>query len=792
LAWQVPTLRPAIFAFDWTDEATEHNLAVLAAYDFDLGRALAAQKGSIVTPGCEFRPLALLRPLCGHHPLWSRASEWLTSGVTFPTQTLSEDERLEDLHAMIARGNHQSAKQRAPTLVKMMRAEVRHGWQLPLPPAAALLIPHAVVAPMGLVEQATINELGEIVDKLRVTHDQSFNPVKGTRRSVNDRVNRELLTPCMFGRALLRHIHQVVALRHRHPDEIILQSKVDWKSAYRRLHNAPATAVSAMVLVGQRLLVALRLTFGGAPNPSRWSDLSEIACDLSNDLVRNPGWDPTVHRSPHSDKLPAVPLLEPATVPIATAQPLSVPLPIDDAPKSEVYIDDLFNCYLRRDLQRGSEILPFVLELLGRPPNPADPIERDDVLSISKFLAEATPSEVKTILGWIVDTRRLLLSLPSNKVVAWSNSIQAMLDDPSRVSYEQLDTLIGRLNHCGFLIPQARHFMGRIRSAKHSASKRRHTRLSVDVQLDLALWLEFIASAGAGIDMNNLVFRHPTHVSRVDACEHGIGGYSLVTGQGWRFEIPVDLRLRASLNSLEHLASYTQLAFEAATTGIPPSSVILTGTDSTTAAGWLHHSSFDDSTPDSPPLRLWVARATAQLLLDHSSVLFSKWFPGKDNGVADSLSRDHHISNADLSPLLHSSFPSQMPPAFAICPLPRKLCLQITTWLRKLRPSLLSPKVPTRSAIGTSATTRSSWNGSSSTTTPSSTPSTLSAALGSSAPSPTPTASEDFPLLQALIQEHQELVATPSTLWLRPIGQTGVAAPAMIPVANSLSFYRTN
>jgi hypothetical protein len=119
-----------------------------------------------------------------------------------------------------------------------MKSEVVHGWQLPLPPAVALLIPGAIIAPMGLVEQATINEQGEIVDKLRLTHDQSFNPIKGTHRSVNARVNPlRLTTPCMFGRSLLRHIHQIVALRHRHPTKTILQSKVDWKSTYRCLHN---------------------------------------------------------------------------------------------------------------------------------------------------------------------------------------------------------------------------------------------------------------------------------------------------------------------------------------------------------------------------------------------------------------------------------------------------------------------------------------------------------------------------------------------------------------------------
>ncbi len=48
-----------------------------------------------------------------------------------------------------------------------------------------------------------------------------------------------------------------------------------------------------------------------------------------------------------------------------------------------------------------------------------------------------------------------------------------------------------------------------------------------------------------------------------------------------------------------------------------------------------------------------------------------------------------------------------------------------------------------------------------------------------------------FPLLLALIHEHQALVATPSTLWLRPTRLTGVAAPGTIPAASSPNFYRT-
>jgi hypothetical protein len=159
----------------------------------------------------------------------------------------------------------------------------------------------------------------------------------------------------------------------------------------------------------------------------------------------------------------------------------------------------------------------------------------------------------------------------------------------------------------------------------------------------------------------------------------------------------VDLRV-----SLKHLISYIQPAFEVAMTSLPPGYIILNKNDSTTAACWLHHSSFNGSLPNSPSLCLWAARASDWLLLlHHSSVLFSKWFPGEENQVANSLSWDHHITKAELCPLLQSCcFANQIPRDFAICPLlPCKLSLQIMTWLRRLPPSLQSPKVPTLSKI---------------------------------------------------------------------------------------------
>jgi hypothetical protein len=99
----------------------------------------------------------------------------------------------------------------------MLQDEVEQGWQLLLPKEAALHLPQTVLAPLGLVEQDTINKLGEIVPKWRLIHDQSLNIVKGTSRSVNDRLLADELTPCQYGRALLCHIHVIVGMRLQNP-----------------------------------------------------------------------------------------------------------------------------------------------------------------------------------------------------------------------------------------------------------------------------------------------------------------------------------------------------------------------------------------------------------------------------------------------------------------------------------------------------------------------------------------------------------------------------------------------
>ncbi len=143
-----------------------------------------------------------------------------------------------------------------------------------------------------------------------------------------------------------------------------------------------------MVMFEEFALVALRMTFGEAANPSQWSDFSELATDLANDIVQDPGWADDELQSPHQHLIGEAFESAGDDVPFGATSDLMVNLPPDDDPKVDCYIDDIFSAFLEADLHCGSRIIPFVIHLLGRPIQETESLAHDDLLSIKKFLAE--------------------------------------------------------------------------------------------------------------------------------------------------------------------------------------------------------------------------------------------------------------------------------------------------------------------------------------------------------------------------------------------------------------------
>jgi hypothetical protein len=62
------------------------------------------------------------------------------------------------------------------------------------------------------------------------------------------------------------------------------------------------------------------------------------------------------------------------------------------------------------------------------------------------------------------------------------------------------------------------------------------------------------------------------HLYCLDASEFGLGGYNLVLGNAWRFELPVHLCLRKSLNALEFLACVITIWMDIQLNNIPTES----------------------------------------------------------------------------------------------------------------------------------------------------------------------------------------------------------------------------
>jgi hypothetical protein len=209
--------------------------------------------------------------------------------------------------------------------------------------------------------------------------------------------------------------------------------------------------------------------------------------------------------------------------------------------------------------------------------------------------------------------------------------------------------------------------------------------LNKTIQADLQLMLAVLDRAYEGINMNLLTYRLPDAQSKVDACPRGMGGYSR-KGRAWRFIIPTHLLGRAHINLLEFLAILVSVWLDIIEGDVKALDCLLVMGDSTTAVGWLHKTRImnKDMKVEDFQARTKVARKLATLVIENNLCLYSQWFPGKKNVIADSLSRDIDIPANTLTHHFHSLFPTQMPTNFAICPLPDTISSFVLSTLSEL------------------------------------------------------------------------------------------------------------
>jgi hypothetical protein len=218
---------------------------------------------------------------------------------------LNKEERQKDVDQALQFGNHKGASLNEEKLRTMISDKVSHGYILPLPLSKITIVPGILLAPLNIQRQNTIDEEGNIIEKDRLTHDQSFK-FSSSNSSVNSRLDITKLSPGIFGWVIKRLVNWIVTEQRKYPNRHILATKIDFKSAYRRCHlNAESAVQSCASLPNDEIvLLPLRLTFGGAACPFEWNIISETICNLATEINHNDTWDCNSLSSPHQHLVP--------------------------------------------------------------------------------------------------------------------------------------------------------------------------------------------------------------------------------------------------------------------------------------------------------------------------------------------------------------------------------------------------------------------------------------------------------------------------------------------------------
>jgi hypothetical protein len=803
-----PTPAAPDIRFDLSESSLEANGKLLEAQHFDFSSFLETQKGTTAWHGSEFRATKHIRQVLGEHPILEYLESTFQEGMPYHfTKEISEPERQAEFEAQIARGNHKSATDDEDAVQALLDREVKHGFSMPIPSALVDKLRGAMVQPCGLASQFALQSDGSRKRKKRLTHDLSHSAT-GPNVSVNDRVDMDRYPEMFYGWCLLRLIHFIVCLRSDHPGVPIFIAKYDYSDAYRRISHSASAAVRTILVLGGVAYISLRLAFGGSCNPACFCAFSEALTDVANELSCSK-FDPSRVTSPVvSDSTLKAKDYHVEGTPFGIGIPPAVEVPTRLTSRKDCFIDDVVAVFLGSDenLAREVHTVPLAAHVLSRPHagDDTEPIPRKPLFAPDKLLAEGTPCEVMIVLGWLLDTRKLIVQLPFDKFVAWSQDVEAVVET-KKVSHEELESLVGRLNHASFLIPLSRHFLNGLRERMDSRSRtsggnfarKQVVRLTADELADLQLWLQFLVQAKEGISMNLLTIRTPSRMAWSDSCPFGIGGYTL-RGFAWRIKIPHSSPLFGddSVNNvLEFLGmavSVKLLLLEAKDERYP---CLLPLGDNTSAIGWMFRSGRIKRGSKYYSAVKMIAREVATDVINGKAQLTPQHLRGDLNDVSDTLSfagtvrgktcplTEDNPPNDILTQRFHLFLPQLIPHDFKIYHLPDEIISFVYQVLRTLEESWIPSRrnhTPKRIELGPGGNNSSEGSGC---WTPSDLeyPPTNSNFSGnaSSLSSEMPASTERVELLRNVRSLWwRRLSVTPSAIWLRRFGQINGGAPS--------------
>ena len=199
------------------------------------------------------------------------------------------------------------------------------------------------------------------------------------------------------------------------------------------------SAIQTILVQGKRACIYLQLTFGASANPAVWCGFSKMVCDLSNEMTLIGDLDPDNLFSPTQPKVPTPVHIDPLVL-LAPARAMAVKVLTTSLGRDDCFLDDIIKVFLNRlsIIKKNAASVPLAMNVLMRLLAKDEPVPRRETLLLNKLKLEGTSSKQMIMLSWLIDTRRLLLRLPQDKVDGWCKELRELLADPkmSRISLD--------------------------------------------------------------------------------------------------------------------------------------------------------------------------------------------------------------------------------------------------------------------------------------------------------------------------------------------------------------------
>ena len=152
--------------------------------------------------------------------------------------------------------------------------------------------------------------------------------------------------------------------------------------------------------------------------------------DLSNEITLIGYWDPDILFSPIQPKVPTPVYIGPLIL-LAPARAMAVKVLTTSLGRGDCFLDDTIKLFLDHlsIIKKNVALVPLVIHVLMRPLTKDEPVPRKKTPSLNKLKLKGTPSKQMIVLGWLIDTFRLLLRLPQDKFDLWRKELRELLAD---------------------------------------------------------------------------------------------------------------------------------------------------------------------------------------------------------------------------------------------------------------------------------------------------------------------------------------------------------------------------